>query len=357
MTSVLGMSPRPAGIHPVTTPITSRHVRALVLSRAGSASLSPQLRSTIENLAQVRYVVPRNAPTPRGAAALLADVQVLATTNATLPQFDSELLAACPDLRAVVLYATGYEHLDLHALADHGVTVSVLPSYATRAVAEHALAMIFSMSARVHLAHDRSRGAVAPQTSLRGVELGGRTLGIIGLGRIGGTLATMARGVGMRVVGCDLDPGAVAAGRGAGLTMLDHHDLLAASDVVAVCASTDPAVAPILDRQAIASLRPGSFVANVGRPCLVDTTAMVAAIRGGCVRGYAVDDVVLDPDIDGDLLAEGRVLQTGHSAWWRDEVLTRGAQMFGAALLAAVRGEPTDVVTPDAHLTRLAAVG
>lgn len=67
-----------------------------------------------------------------------------------------------------------------------------------------------------------------------------------------------------------------------------------------------------------------AFLVNVSRAALVDTAAAVAAIRTGARRGYAVDDVVLDPDVDGDLLAQGRVLQTGPSAWWRDEVLERG---------------------------------
>ena len=75
---------------------------------------------------------------------------------------------------------------------------------------------------------------------------------------------------------------------------------------------------------------------NVARSALVDTAAAVAAIRARHLRGYAVDDTVLDPAVDGDLLTEGRVLQTGHSAWWRDEVVDRGARMWGEQIVAAV---------------------
>jgi hypothetical protein len=67
-------------------------------------------------------------------------------------------------------------------------------------------------------------------------------------------------------------------------------------------------------------------------------------VRSGRLRGYAVDDTVVDAVRDGDLLAEGRLLQTGHSAWWRDEVIERGPQMWGERLVAAVRGRPRDVV-------------
>jgi phosphoglycerate dehydrogenase-like enzyme len=92
-------------------------------------------------------------------------------------------------------------------------------------------------------------------------------------------------------------------------------------------------------------MRRGAFLVNVSRATLVDVAAATTAVRDGRLRGYAVDDVVLDPRVDGDLLAEGRVVQTGHSAWWRDEVLERGRRMWAQHLLAAIEGRPLDAVT------------
>ncbi|MGE9808387.1 MULTISPECIES: 2-hydroxyacid dehydrogenase [unclassified Janibacter] len=307
------------------------------MSRAGRDTVPADHRRRLEERgASVHYETRTQAPDLEEAARLLEDVEVLGTTNVTLPHLGPALLARCPRLRSLVLYATGLDHLDHEALRAHGVTVSSLPAYATRAVAEHALAMTLSMGARVHLAHDRSRGLAAPDTSLRGIELGGRTMGIIGMGRIGTALAGLATGIGMRVVGTDIDPRAVAAATRAGHAMVPPEDLHAASDIVAVCASTTAGAPPVIDAAALAALRPQALLVNVGRPVLVDTAAVTGAIRTGHLRGYAVDDVVLDPALDGDLLSEGRVLQTGHSAWWRDEVLARGADMFGEALVEAV---------------------
>jgi phosphoglycerate dehydrogenase-like enzyme len=99
-------------------------------------------------------------------------------------------------------------------------------------------------------------------------------------------------------------------------------------------------------------LPPAALLVNVARAALVDTAAATAAIRSGRLRGYAVDDTVLDPVVDGDLSAEGRVLQTGHSGWWRDEVLARGARMWGERLLAAVHNRPLDAVTWPSHDAR-----
>lgn len=302
-------------------------------------------RAQIEDLAEVRFVVRQGAPDADDAVQILDQATVLATTNITLPHLDDALLERLPRLRSVVLYATGFEHVDLAALNRHGVRLSILPGYATGAVAEHALALLMAMATRTHLANDKARGLVVPGTSLRGVELGGRTLGIIGVGRIGSHLARIATGLGMTVAGSDIDPIARRAAEEAGITMVQTEELLTRADAVAVCASTDPRRPTILDARSVARMRRGAFLVNIGRPGLVDTPAIVGALRSQRLRGYAVDDIVFDRDAHADLISEGRVLQTSHSAWWRDEVLERGSDHFGRALLEAVRGRPVDVVT------------
>ena len=326
--------------------------RVVVLSRAGVGSLPHEHLARVEAQAHVDFVVRQEAPSADEAARLLRDATVLATTNVTLPHLDNALLARLPRLRSVVLYATGYEHVDLAALARHGVTLSVLPAYATPAVAEHALALLLTLATRTHLANDKARGRVAADTSLRGVELGGRTLGIIGVGRIGLHLARIASGIGMRVIGSDIDPAARGVAEEVGIEMMSTDDLLERASAVALCASTDPRHPLVLDARRVQLLQHGAFLVNIGRPVLVDTAEVVDAVRARRLRGYAVDDVVLDHEAHADLLAEGRILQTSHSAWWRDEVLRRGADHFGAALLAAVRGRPRDVVTGDDGATR-----
>ena len=165
------------------------------------------------------------------------------------------------------------------------------------------------------------------------------------MGRIGFHLARISTGLGMRVIGSDIDPTARRAAEEVGVEMTTTDDLLERAEAVAVCASTDPDQPTILDAHRVHRLRHGSFLVNVGRPGLVDTEAVVDAIHAARLRGYAVDDVVLDPAVHADLLTEGRVLQTSHSAWWRDEVLQRGAEHFGRALLATLAGHPRDVVT------------
>lgn len=328
------MTARPAQFEPVTG---DRDI-VVMLTHAGRASLDGEHLTAVEQRAEVRVHPLERAPGPREAAAILTDATVLATTNRCLPPLTPELLDRCPRLRHVVLYATGYEHIDLDLLTSRGVTLTTLPEYATAAVAEHALALMLTLAARTALANDRSRGLVPADTSLRGVELGGRVLGVVGTGRIGTHLGRIAAGIGMTVVGTDIDPRARMAASRIGIRSVDHDTVFRQADVVAVCASTIPGRPPIVGAPELSMLWADGFVVNVGRPCLVDTAAVVEALSLRRLRGYAVDEVVLAPGEHGNLVAEGRLLQTGHSAWWRDEVLRRGARMFGDAILGAVGG-------------------
>lgn len=279
---------------------------------------------------------------------MLRDADYLGATNVCLPRLDAALLDALPRLRGVVLYATGYDHLDVPMLRRRGVGLSVLPDYATIAVAEHAVALLLALATRLHLANDRSRGLARPGTSLRGIELAGSTLGVVGVGRIGTRVAALARGLGMRVVGHDIDPAAVARAGAGGVEMTGLADLLTRCDAVALTASHRLGRPPVLGPTAVASMRPGALLVNVGRPALVDTPSVLDALRSERLRGYAVDDVLVTPEddqADAALLSEGRLLQTGHSAWWRDDVLERGARMWGERLLGAVTDRPVDAVT------------
>ncbi len=323
----------------------------VVLSRAGEASLPPASVKALRVRHGVRFLQRHDAPTGEEAAELLAGATVLASTNATLPVLDDALLDRLPCLRHVVLYATGYEHLDIEGLAGRGITVTTLPEYATNAVAEHALALIFASATRIHLANDKARGRAPHHVSLRGVEISNRTLAIIGMGRIGRRLAQLAGGLGMNIIGVDIDPDAVASAAAARIRMVTHEAALREADLVALTASTIEGHFPILGACELALLHPDAFVVNVGRPVLADTDAVRDRLLARRLRGYAVDEVALDPGdpIDAVLMAEGRVLQSAHSAWWRDEVLARGAQMFAQAIQAAADGAPIHVVGPRDH--------
>ncbi len=269
------------------------------------------------------------------ATGLLAGADLVALTPKVTPVIDDDLLGALPRLRAVALHATGTDLYDLSTFQRHQVGLTVLPEYCTASVAEHALGLLLTLSRRIHLAHDKSRGLVPAGTSVRGFELSGRTLGMIGFGRIGSRIAMLGQAFGMRVLATD--PRGVAA---PGVEEVTMTELLRRSDAVVVACARQQADPPVLGPAELDLMPTGSVLVAISRAAAVDTRGVVDRIRSGRLRGYAVDDVVIDPSLDGDLLTEGRVVQTGHCAWWSDEVLRRGAEQWLASVQALVSGGP-----------------
>jgi phosphoglycerate dehydrogenase-like enzyme len=339
----------------------------VVVSVQGEASMPAPARRSIEAVADVTYIARPDALSPDEARRALGEADIVAVTPKVAPRFDADLLRSLPRLRGLVLYATGCDLLDLDLLSRHGIRVCSLPRYSTEAVAQHALALLLALACRVHLANDRSRGLVAATVSLRGFELAGRSLGVIGFGRIGRRVATLADAFRMPVLAYDRrwshDPTApgdlpvpssgravparAAASASASVRNVELQPLLESCDTLVLCCSRDHGAPPVLGEAELRHIRPGAVLVNVGRPELVDHRALVPLLRSGRLRGYAVDDVVFGPG-DGsghaDLVREGRVLQTGHSAWWRDEVLERGGWMWAEAIRQLALGEPVDIV-------------
>lgn len=303
--------------------------RLVVVSIQGRAGLPAGRAAHLEHVAEVTYAR-RFAPMAAAdARAVLRAADIVAVTPKVMPAFDEPLLCALPGLRTIVLHATGFEAFDLDLLDRCGVELVTLPDYSTESVAEHALGLVLAMATRAHLANDRSRGLAPPSTSLRGFELAGRTLGVIGLGRIGGHLADLGRAIGMRVVATDVVPRSRA-----GVATTDLAGLLATADVIALTCPLVRGAPPVLGPAQLGAVRPGAVLVNVGRPELVDGGAVLAALGSGRLRGYAVDDAPFGPEA-ARLVAEGRVLQTGHRAWWTDESLARGAAQWGDAMVGA----------------------
>jgi phosphoglycerate dehydrogenase-like enzyme len=263
------------------------HTRVVLLSRRGEDSLAPQHRRRLMAMAEVRAHRCERAPTGEQASALLADAEVLAATNACLPVLDDDLLERLPRLRAVVLFATGHDGLDLVVLRRHRVALVAVPDYATISVAEHALGLVLAMTSRLHLANNRSTGLCPPGVSLRGVEVAGRTVCVVGLGRIGRHVAGLLSALGARVVGCDPDPAARQRVAAVGVECVAMLAGLAVADIVVVAASREFGAPALLGREQLALMPAHAFLINVGRKELVDTAAALEALRGERLRGYA----------------------------------------------------------------------
>jgi D-lactate dehydrogenase len=253
---------------------------------------------------------------------------------------DAEVLArlAAGGTRLVALRSAGFNNVDLGAAARLGVTVTRVPAYSPHAVAEHTVALILALNRKVHRAWARVREGNFSLDGLLGFDLVGRTAGIVGTGKIGATVTRILAGFGCRLLAFDPvpDPGCVALGA----AYVPLETLLAASDIVTLHCPLTPETRHLVDAAALARMKPGAMLINTGRGALVDTPAVIDALKSGHL-GYLGLDVyeeeaplffedrswrVLQDDVFARLLTFPNVVVTGHQGFFTAEALTAIAE-------------------------------
>lgn len=239
--------------------------------------------------------------------------------------FPTPVAARCRSLRHVVFMGTGARsYMDVEALADLGITVHVIKGYGDRAVAECALALLFAAAKGLALMDGRMRRG--HWLRVPGVQLGGKTLGLVGFGGIGAELAAMAAGVGMRVLAWNRTPRMAP-----GVEFVSIERLLAESDAVSLHLLLVEETRGFLSRERIARMKGGAILVNTARGALVDEAAMIEALRSGRLGHAGLDVFTVEPLPDGHPLLElDNVTLSAHSAFRTPEA--------GRALIAAAYG-------------------
>ncbi|HOZ47661.1 MAG TPA: C-terminal binding protein [Candidatus Hydrogenedentes bacterium] len=262
---------------------------------------------------------------------------------------DGAFLDTASTLKAIVRYGVGHDNIDLAAAAARGIAVCNVQGYANHSVSDHALALVLACvrNLRSGMAQLRPNYTAAPNAYMP--ELREMTLGIIGLGRIGGTLCTKARGLFKRVMACDPY---VPAGRfsklGAEACSLD--ELLAASDVVSLHCNLTNETHHLLDAAAFGRMRPNVVVINTARGPVMDEDALTAALEAGKVFAAGLDVFEDEPPLSNrdPLLLHPRVVATGHYAWYSERASFELQRRAALNLEAMLRGElPEDCLNRD----------
>jgi D-lactate dehydrogenase len=212
----------------------------------------------------------------------------------------AEIIGGLPDLKLIACRSTGYNHIDLEAAKKHGVVVANVPTYGGTTVAEYTFTLLLMLS-RQMVEVLRESGKTAPNRQReRGTDLFGKTIGIVGTGSIGLGVARIARGFGMKVLGYDLYPRPEKAEEFGFTYCNDIADLLAQSDVITLHMPYTPENHHFISAGHIAKMKPGATLINTARGELIDTTALVGALRHGHLGGAALDvlegEYLMDPD-------------------------------------------------------------
>lgn len=275
--------------------------------------------------------------------ARIGDSEIVLVNKTPLP---AAVIEACPSIRLIGMLATGYNIVDVDCARKHGIPVCNVPCYSTDSVAQFAIALLLEVchhcgrhNVLVHEGAWTSCQDFCLWTTPQ-IELAGKTLGIIGYGRIGRKTAEIARALGMKVI-------AFSRSRNSDADYVDLDTLLAQSDVISLHCPLFPETKEIISRENIAKMKDGVILINTARGALLDEQAVSDALTSGKIRGAAMDVTTIEPiRKDNPLLCAPNCIITPHMAWTPLEARTRLLNTVRDYIKAFCDGKPIHVVNP-----------
>jgi D-3-phosphoglycerate dehydrogenase len=259
-------------------------------------------------------------------------------------EMDAEVLRACERLRFISFLGIGYGScIDVAEATRRGIAVAYTPDYGATSVAEHALAMILALTRHIGPAFVSAREGRWEPGRFQGMELRGKTLGIVGLGPIGTEMARLGAGLGMRLLGWTRRASAERARHG--VTLASLEDLFSAADVVTLHLAYTPESHGVISRALLECMKPEAWFVNTARARLVDNEALVELLRAGRLRGAALDVHETEPPpADYVFRTLPNVLLTPHIGYNTREAGSNMLRIAIATLEAFARGERLHVV-------------
>ncbi len=256
-------------------------------------------------------------------------------------------------VRHLALRCAGYNNVDLSAAKEHGICVTRVPSYSPHAVAEHTLALLLTLNRRIHRAYNRVRELNFSLHGLVGMDLHGKTAGVIGTGRTGALVAQIFRGFGMRVCAHDPYPNEEWAARYE-VAYKPIESVFTDADIVSLHLPLTPDTRHLVNEHRLGLMKPGAILLNVSRGALVDTGALIKALKARKLGGVGLDvyeeeegiffedlsNEMLDDDELARLLTFPNVLITSHQAFLTREALSEIARVTTENILRVHRKEP-----------------
>jgi glycerate dehydrogenase len=276
-------------------------------------------------------------------AAKEAEVLICNKARITAPVMD-----ACPHLKMVGLFATGYNNIDIKAAADRGITVCNVPSYSTDAVAQHVFSLLLALcgsipryNQSVHQG-DWVRSKQFTYFKFPQTLLVGKTLGIFGYGEIGRKVAEIGKALGMNILVYTRTPGKYPD-----VTHVSKEELFRQSDVLTVHCPLTPETEKVVNRETLSLMKPTSFFINTARGGVMDEKAVADALNQGKIAGAGIDVLTHEPMLaDNPLLLAENCILTPHIAWAPPETRKDLVDRVAENILKFQNGTPINTVKP-----------
>ena len=281
-------------------------------------------------------------------------------------KIDEDEMKRFPALKLIATRSTGFDHIDLAAAKTRGIAVANVPSYGENTVAEFTFALLLALSRRVIDADERVRGGAFSPVGLRGFDLAGKTIGVVGCGHIGTHVIRMANGFGMKVLGFDVVRNDELA-RTLNFTYTTLPELFATSDIVTLHVPYNAHTHHLVNRENIGTFKKGSYLINTSRGAVVETDALVEAIKSGVIAGAALDVLEEEGELHDEaalltaphpnegaikialenhyLIEHPRVIVTPHLAFNTTEAVERILDTTINNIRGFASGSPTNIVT------------
>ncbi|NNM83728.1 hydroxyacid dehydrogenase [Candidatus Parcubacteria bacterium] len=271
-----------------------------------------------------------------------------------------------PALKLIATRSTGFDHIDLAAAKARNIIVSNVPSYGENTVAEFAFALLLALSRHVIDADERVREGTFSPKDLRGFDLAGKTIGVVGCGHIGMHVIKMANGFGMKVIGFEVHQNPELA-KEFNFTYVPLPELLAASDIITIHVPYNEHTHHLVHKGNISSLKKGAYLINTARGAIVETDALVDALKSGTLAGAALDVLEEEGDLSDEvalltaphpnadalkitlenhyLISHPRVIVTPHLAFNTQEAVERILDTTMDNIMRFAEGSPTNVIS------------
>ncbi len=260
-----------------------------------------------------------------------------------------EVFEAAPHLEFVGICRAATNHVDMESATAHVVVVVNTPGRNAQAVAEHSLGLMLALARRIPEGHNYVMGGrwvnpVGPYVELRGMELAGRTLGIVGLGAIGRRLAELAGAIGMTCVAYD----PYVESPPPSVSLKDLDEVMACSDFISIHAPLNSRTEGMIDSRRLALMKPAAYIVNLSGAGIVDSDGLKTALEGRRIAGAALDVFETQPIApDHPLLALDNVVLTPHVGGATDETIDRHSEMMASDIFRFLDGErPENLVNP-----------
>ena len=297
----------------------------------------PIAQEGIDLLSREAEVAVRLRPSPNELLDLIRDCEALIVRSET--KVTAQVIAAGERLQVIGRAGSGVDSIDLEAATERGVVVVNAPLGNVISAAEHTIALMLALARNLPAAQASLRAGQWERQKFVGVELRGKTLGVVGLGQVGSEVASRARGLEMRVVAQDPYVAPERA-QSLGVELLSLDELLQQSDFITLHMRLTPATRDLLSDEQLRKVKPGVYLINTARGELIDEGALVRAIDDGRVAGAGIDVFREEPPGESPLLTHESIIVTPHLGALTAEAQERAAVDVAQEVLSVLRGEP-----------------